>query len=45
MAGGKAAHMGCSVMFNTASNWISRLAEAHHSGRLEAELKRSAAIS
>ncbi|MER5666570.1 ATP-binding protein [Streptomyces mirabilis] len=38
--GVKAAHAGYSVLFDTASNWIFRLAEAHHSGRLEAELKK-----
>ncbi|MFE5402899.1 IS21-like element helper ATPase IstB [Streptomyces sp. NPDC056580] len=38
--GVKAAHAGYSVLFGTASNWISRLAEAHHSGRLEAELEK-----
>jgi DNA replication protein DnaC len=38
--GVKAAHAGYSVLFNTASNWISRLAEAHQAGRLEAELKK-----
>ncbi len=38
--GVKAAHAGYSVLFDTASNWISRLAEAHHSGRLEAGLKK-----
>ncbi|MEU2624957.1 IS21-like element helper ATPase IstB [Streptomyces sp. NPDC007157] len=38
--GVKAAHAGHSVLFDTASNWISRLGEAHHSGRLEAELKK-----
>jgi DNA replication protein DnaC len=38
--GVKADHAGYSVLFDTASNWISRLAHAHHSGRLEAELKK-----
>jgi DNA replication protein DnaC len=38
--GVKATQAGYSVLFDTASNWISRLAEAHHSGRLEAELKK-----
>ncbi|MEU4039075.1 ATP-binding protein [Streptomyces collinus] len=38
--GVKAAYAGYSVLFDTASNWISRLAEAHHSGPLEAELKK-----
>ncbi|WP_308190249.1 ATP-binding protein [Amycolatopsis sp. GM8] len=28
------------MLFDTASNWIARLAEAHHSNRLEAELKK-----
>jgi DNA replication protein DnaC len=36
----KATQSGYSVLFDTASNWISRLAEAHHAGRLEAELKK-----
>src|SRR6266480_579982 len=38
--GVKAAHAGYSVLFDTASNWITRLADAHHAGRLEAELKK-----
>ncbi|ALE84826.1 ATPase AAA [Pseudonocardia sp. HH130629-09] len=38
--GVKAAHAGYSVLFDTASNWITRLAAAHQSGRLEAELKK-----
>ncbi len=38
--GVKAAHAGYSVLFDTASNWITRLATAHHAGRLEAELKK-----
>src|SRR4051794_13196375 len=38
--GVKAAHAGYSVLFDTASNWIIRLADAHHAGRLEAELKK-----
>jgi DNA replication protein DnaC len=38
--GVKAAHAGYSVLFDTASNWIARLATAHHAGRLEAELKK-----
>ncbi|GAQ60076.1 transposase [Streptomyces scabiei] len=38
--GVKAAHAGYSVLFDTASNWITRLAEAHQAGRLEAELKK-----
>ena len=36
----KAAHAGHSVLFDTASNWIARLAAAHHTGQLEAELKK-----
>jgi DNA replication protein DnaC len=28
------------VLFDTASNWIARLTAAHHSNRLEAELKK-----
>lgn len=36
----KAAHAGNSVLFDTASNWITRLATAHHAGQLEAELKK-----
>lgn len=36
----KAAHAGHSVLFDTASNWISRLASAHQQGRLDAELKK-----
>lgn len=36
----KAAHAGHSVIFDTASNWIARLAAAHQAGRLEAELKK-----
>jgi hypothetical protein len=28
------------VLFDTANNWIIRLAEAHQAGRLEAELKK-----
>jgi DNA replication protein DnaC len=35
-----AARAGHSVLFDTASNWITRLSEAHRSGRLEAELKK-----
>ena len=27
-------------LFDTASNWITRLADAHHAGRLETELKK-----
>ncbi len=38
--GVKAAHAGYSVLFDTASNWITRLGDAHHAGRLEAELKK-----
>ena len=38
--GVKAAHTGHSVLFDTASNWIARLATAHHQGQLEAELKK-----
>src|SRR3954452_4849806 len=36
----KAAHAGYSVLFDTASNWIARLAGAHQAGRLESELKK-----
>src|SRR5919107_1140434 len=32
--GVKAAHAGYSVLFDTANNWIIRLAEAHHAGGL-----------
>jgi len=35
-----AARSGHSVLFDTASNWIARLATAHQAGRLEAELKK-----
>ena len=38
--GVKAAHAGYSMLFDTASNWIARLAGAHHAGQLEAELKK-----
>jgi len=38
--GVKATQAGHSVLFDTASNWITRLAEAHHAGRLEAEPKK-----
>jgi DNA replication protein DnaC len=38
--GVKACHAGYSVLFDTASNWITRLAAAHHANRLEAELKK-----
>jgi DNA replication protein DnaC len=36
----KAAHCGYSVLFDTASNWITRLKAAHHVGQLETELKK-----
>jgi DNA replication protein DnaC len=38
--GVKATQAGFSVLFDTASNWITRLAEAHRGNRLEAELKK-----
>jgi DNA replication protein DnaC len=38
--GVKATQAGYSVLFDTASNWITRLATAHQSGQLEAELKK-----
>ena len=38
--GVKATQAGYSVLFDTASNWITRLAAAHQAGRLEAELKK-----
>lgn len=38
--GVKATQAGYSVLFDTASNWITRLAGAHQSGQLEAELKK-----
>ncbi|WP_159574235.1 IS21-like element helper ATPase IstB [Curtobacterium sp. 18060] len=38
--GVKAAYAGYSVLFDTANNWIARLAAAHHKGQLEAELKK-----
>lgn len=38
--GVKAAEAGHSVLFDTASNWIARLSEAHHANRLEVELKK-----
>src|SRR5690349_1742358 len=38
--GVKATQAGYSVLFDTASNWIARLAAAHHTGRLDAELKK-----
>jgi DNA replication protein DnaC len=36
----RAAQAGYSVLFDTATNWIGRLATAHHAGALEAELKK-----
>ncbi len=36
----RACHSGYSVLFDTASNWITRLAAAHHTNRLEIELKK-----
>ncbi len=36
----KAAYAGYSVLFDTASNWITRLSDAHRKGQLEAELKK-----
>ena len=36
----KAAQAGYSVLFDTATNWINRLARAHHAGHLETELKK-----
>jgi DNA replication protein DnaC len=36
----KAAQNGYSVLFDTASQWISRLAVAHNAGQLETELKK-----
>lgn len=38
--GVKATQSGYSVLFDTATNWIARLAAAHHTGQLEAELKK-----
>ena len=38
--GVKATQAGYSVLFDTASNWIARLAGAHQAGWLEAELKK-----
>src|SRR3954447_1544640 len=38
--GVKATQAGYSVLFDTASNWITRLAAAHQAGQLEAELKK-----
>lgn len=34
----RACQAGHRVAFATASEWVSRLAEAHHAGRLQAEL-------
>src|SRR5215213_3273533 len=36
----KAAQAGHSVLFDTATNWVSRLGRAHHAGALELELKK-----
>jgi DNA replication protein DnaC len=36
----KAAQAGNSVLFDTATNWITRLSKAHHIGGLETELKK-----
>ena len=36
----KAAQVGYSVLFDTATHWIDRLARAHHTGQLETELKK-----
>jgi DNA replication protein DnaC len=36
----KAAQAGNSVLFDTATNWITRLSKAHHTGALETELKK-----
>jgi DNA replication protein DnaC len=36
--GVKATQAGYSVLFDTASNWITRLSDAHHAGRLDTEL-------
>jgi DNA replication protein DnaC len=36
----KAAHAGYSVIFDSATNWVTRLAAAHHNGQLEAEIKK-----
>ena len=36
----RAAQSGYSVLFDTATNWIDRLARAHHAGALETELKK-----
>jgi DNA replication protein DnaC len=38
--GVKATQAGYSVLFDTATNWITRLASAHQSGQLETELKK-----
>ncbi|EFC78764.1 IS21-like element helper ATPase IstB [Parafrankia sp. EUN1f] len=38
--GVKAAQAGCSVLFDTANNWITRLAAAHQAGHLDTELKK-----
>ena len=38
--GVKATQAGHSVLFDTAGNWITRLAAAHQSGQLEAELRK-----
>jgi DNA replication protein DnaC len=38
--GVKAAHHGHRVLFASATDWVTRLADAHHTGRLAAELKR-----
>jgi DNA replication protein DnaC len=38
--GVKATQAGYSVLFDTASNWITRLAAAHQSGHLETELRK-----
>jgi len=38
--GVKATQAGYSVLFDTASNWITRLATAHQSGHLETELRK-----
>ena len=38
--GVKATQAGQCVLFDTVSHWITRLADAHHAGRLDAELKK-----
>ncbi|MFJ9712004.1 IS21-like element helper ATPase IstB [Streptomyces sp. NPDC101234] len=38
--GVKTTQAGYSVLFDTARNWIARLGEARHSGRMEAELEK-----